>query len=504
MNIAKLLVRSGKEFADSAAIMEGSIQYASYKELAGRVAVMASNLHTRLDLQPGDRVAIIMNNSPQYIEVMFACWHAGLIVVPVNAKLAAKEFSYILGDSQCKVCFSSNKLYEVIASLKDSIVSIEQIIDVSSEYFLRLGDGEPITPVDRAPTDCAWLFYTSGTTGQPKGAMLSNRALLTMISGFFIDVDHVDSGDSLIHAAPMSHGSGFYVLPYIVAGGKQVIPLSGGFDCEEIYSLISEHKGVSFFAAPTMVHRLINYPSSPDTSNLKSIIYGGGPMYVEDCRKALDIFGNKLIQIYGQGESPMTISVLNRSHHNNSSHPRYDQRLASVGIPQALVEVKVVAADGKTVAAGDIGEILVRGDILMSGYWGNDKATADSIRDGWLYTGDLGSLDTDGYLTLKDRSKDLIISGGSNIYPREVEEVLLQHSEIDEVSVIGCPDSEWGEVVVAFVVKKQGRDVSEEELDEWCLDSLARFKRPRYYKVVDQLPKNNYGKVLKSALREML
>jgi long-chain acyl-CoA synthetase len=252
-----------------------------------------------------------------------------------------------------------------------------------------------------------------------------------------------------------------------------------------------------------MVKRLVEHmeSSAADCAGIKTIVYGGGPMYVEDIRKALEVMGNRFVQIYGQGECPMCITALSRDQLVQHTHPRWLERIASVGVAQSLVEVRVADATGQVLPPGDAGEILVRGDPVMAGYWKNPQATAAALRDGWLWTGDIGSFDHDGFLTLKDRSKDVIISGGSNIYPREVEEVLLKHPAVCEVSVIGRRDAQWGEVVVAFVV---GDSVAPSALDALCLEHMARFKRPREYRFVDSLPKNNYGKVLKTELREML
>ena len=252
-----------------------------------------------------------------------------------------------------------------------------------------------------------------------------------------------------------------------------------------------------------MVKRLVNHivAHKAPADGFKTIVYGGGPMYVADIQQALAVMGPRFVQIYGQGESPMTITALSRTQLMDASHPRHAERIASVGVAQTLVEVRVVDAQGQTCPAGDTGEVVVRGDAVMAGYWRNEEASVQALRDGWLWTGDMGAMDVDGFLTLKDRSKDVIISGGSNIYPREVEEVLLRHPGVREVSVVGHPDPEWGEVVVAFVV---GQRLDVAVLDGLCLAHIARFKRPKHYRFVDELPKNNYGKVLKTALRELL
>jgi long-chain acyl-CoA synthetase len=355
----------------------------------------------------------------------------------------------------------------------------------------------------RAPGDAAWLFYTSGTTGRPKGVTLTHQNLAAMVLNYFADVDSIAPGDAIIHAAPMSHGSGLYILPHVAHAGLNVVPESGGFDAPELYALLHAHRGVTLFAAPTMVKRLVDHPGDADTANLKTIVYGGGPMYVADCKAALARFGPKLAQIYGQGESPMTITAMGKSIHAAVDHPHYAARLASVGQPFTTAEVIIAGDDDKPLPQGEIGEILVRGDHVMAGYWENPKASAETLRGGWLHTGDVGSIDEEGFLTLKDRSKDVIISGGSNIYPREVEEVLLRHPRVSEVSVVGEAHPEWGEVVVAFVVARGGAP-DQTELDALCLDHIARFKRPKTYRFVEALPKNSTGKVLKTELRKLL
>jgi acyl-CoA synthetase (AMP-forming)/AMP-acid ligase II len=313
-------------------------------------------------------------------------------------------------------------------------------------------------------------------------------------------------GEALLHAAPMSHGSGLYMVPHVLGMGAQIIPESGRFEPDEILELTAKRDGISFFAAPTMVRRLTVAAEAAGATapGLKTIIYGGGPMYVADCKAALNVFGPKLAQIYGQGETPMTITYLPKSMHVDAGHPRHAERLASVGIAQGVVQVRAVNEAGRDVAPGGVGEIIVRGDTVMSGYWQNPEATANTLRDGWLYTGDMGAFDTDGFLTLKDRSKDVIISGGTNIYPREVEEVLLRHEAVAEVSVIGRPHPEWGEEVVAVVVPVAGRAVTRDELDQMCNAWIARFKRPKHYYLTGELPKNSYGKIVKTELRTLL
>jgi long-chain acyl-CoA synthetase len=309
----------------------------------------------------------------------------------------------------------------------------------------------------------------------------------------------------------MSHGSGLYTFTHLARAAGQIVPESGGFDAAEVASLLRAHEEVSFFAAPTIVKRLTEVVHAPEEApGLRTLVYGGGPMYLADLQHALARLGPRLAQIYGQGESPMTITVLDKARHADAGHRDHLQRLASVGLPNSVVEVSVRDEGGNPVPAGEIGEVCVRGDVVMSGYWNDPDATARALRRSgdpheqpWLWTGDLGAFDAGGFLTLKDRSKDLIVSGGSNIYPREVEEVLLTHPAVAEASVVGAHDPEWGERVVAFIVAR-GAPPAEGELDQLCLAHIARFKRPKEYRFVEALPKNHYGKVLKTELRARL
>ena len=344
--------------------------------------------------------------------------------------------------------------------------------------------------------DAINIQYTSGTTGFPKGAVLTHRNLMFQTHAYFADIDPLGPGDAILHLAPLSHGSGCYALPHFAAAAVNVIPESGGFDPEEIFELLDHWPGSSFFAAPTMVVRLLASRAARAPRNLKTIVYGGAPMYVADALRAIELFGPRLYQLYGQGEAPLTITGLPQSEHEKKTH------LETAGIARTGVEVKVFGEKDEELPPGEIGEIVTRSDCVMAGYWKNPEATAKAKRGGWLHTGDVGSMDARGFLTLKDRSKDMIISGGSNIYPREIEEVLLRHPAVAECSVVGRPHAEWGEEVVAFVVKKAPVETS--ELDALCLGNIARFKRPREYRFVEALPKNNYGKVLKTELRRRL
>ena len=498
MNIAAHLARAALTAANRPAVATGTRVLFSYAELATRAAALAGAL--KRDLAPGDPVGLVMNNCPEYLEALYACWHGGLIAVPINAKLHPNELAYILADSGAKLCFASPKLAPGLSTSTDG--ALRGVVEVGGGEYRRMLAHEPAPLADVAPESPAWLFYTSGTTGRPKGATLSHRNLQAMSWCYFADVDQNSPWTAILHAAPMSHGSGMYALPHVMRASCHVIPESGAFDAAEIYELIAAWPGLVFFAAPTMVKKLLDYRVDTDTTNLKTIIYGGGPMYTADSIAAIQRFGPKLAQLYGQGESPMTITALSARMHAATDHPRWRERLATVGVPQSAVEVRTADADGRPLLTGEVGEILVRGETVMNGYWRNPEATARALRGGWLHTGDVGCFDAEGFLTLKDRAKDVIISGGSNIYPREVEDVLLKHRSVAEAAVIGRADREWGETVVAYVVPGTAEGIDPGTLDAFCINHIARFKRPRHYRIVDDLPKNNYGKVVKTVLRD--
>jgi long-chain acyl-CoA synthetase len=502
MNIAQLLQRTALANPERPAVFHGDELILNYGELAKRAAKLAGYFTQVLGLGEGSRVAMFMKNCPEYLEILYGAWWAGLVVVPVNAKLHPRELTYVLGNSQANCLFVTEDLAaEVASAVLESELKLNVVTVNSTEYEDAFSD-DPQPLKHRSQDDVAWLFYTSGTTGNPKGVMQTHRNLLTMTSCYFSDVDAVSPDDAAVYAAPMSHGAGMYNFAHVLKGAKHVIPRSGGFDCEELCGLSQSVGRLSMFAAPTMVKRLVEYieETGSDASGFKTIVYGGGPMYLEDIRKALAVMGDRFVQVYGQGECPMTITALSREQLANREHPRWTERVGSVGVAQSLVEVCVTDAGGNPLPHGETGEVTVRGDVVMAGYWQNSEATANAIRGGWLWTGDMGFLDQDGFLTLKDRSKDVIISGGTNIYPREVEEVLLRHPAVREVSVVGITDSEWGEAVVAFVVG----DATAQELDALCLQHIARFKRPKQYHFLQALPKNNYGKVLKTELRGLL
>jgi long-chain acyl-CoA synthetase len=497
MNVALWLDRAGRADPHRPAVGRGRRVVRTYGELAERAARLAGALRGAFGLAPGDRVALVAKNGPDYVEAFYGVWWAGLAAVPTNAKLHGAEIGYALEHSGAKVCFVSADIEAEVAA--HAPATVERLIVLGGAAYEALLAADPLPAAERGGGDLAWLFYTSGTTGRPKGGMLTHGNLAAMAYAYLAEVDPTEPGDTLLHAAPMSHGSGMYVIPHVMRRAVNVMPESGGFEPDEIAESFAHWRRMSMFAAPTMVKRLVASAADWDPAAARTVVYGGAPMYVEDARAALDRLGPCLAQIYGQGESPMTITTLAKAEIADREHPRWLDRLGSAGRAYACVEVAVFDERDRPLPPGETGEIVCRGIPVMPGYWNNPDASAAALRGGWLHTGDVGVFDEEGYLTLKDRSKDLIISGGANIYPREVEEVLLAHSGVREASVIGRPDGDWGEAVVAYIVG----EATPQELDALCLSRIARFKRPKAYVFMEALPKNNYGKVLKTELRAL-
>ncbi|MGR3603346.1 MAG: class I adenylate-forming enzyme family protein [Heliomarina sp.] len=502
MNIATWLYQTALVRPDAPAIRLGNNLCATYGDFARSAARIGVFLRDHHGIGPGDRISIFARNAPEYLELLYGVLWIGATVVPVNHKLHSKEAAWIIANAEARIVFTESG---TVFSSDTNLPTNTREVSIGS-----VPPNEPSAPVNPPASvnddDTAWLFYTSGTTGRPKGVMITHRNLRVMAMTYPLDVDQIFPSDHPLYAAPMSHGAGLYNFHYVRIGACHVIPPSQGFDAAEIASLAKSLGNITFFAAPTMIKRLIAHAQRTNYNGdgIRTIIYGGGPMYLADIDHALDVFGPRFAQIYGQGECPMTITAMNRDLVADTTHPEAMQRRASVGLAQACVEIRIADEDLNDLPTGEVGEVLVRGDTVMAGYWRNPEATSATLVDGWLRTGDLGRLDGDGFLTLTDRSKDVIISGGTNIYPREVEEALLTHKDVYEIAVIGASHADWGEEVVAFVVPLEGTKPDAEALTDWCKTQIASFKKPSRYVFVPDLPKNGYGKILKTQLRAQL
>lgn len=498
MNLARHLLQAATKTPDKIAIYDGTTAYASYAAWLHQAQALAAGLQQK-GIQSGDKIAVYSANTPEYLIVFYAIWWLGATVVPINYKLHPNEMAWIVEHAQAKLLFSHTDC---------ATPPHCECITFSSPAYQALFvlDCTIAQPAALADTAIAWIFYTSGTTGRPKGAMLSHHNLQAMIDSYIAKVDTPTSEDHQLYAAPISHGAGLYHLIGVCYGCAHVVPQSRAVVESEIQQLAAHFQQLVWFAAPTMIKRLIDHAQRTHWhgEGIKTIIYGGGPMYLADINQALQQFGNRFVQIYGQGETPMTISVLTRAQLADTTQHNWQQRRVSVGQVAANTRVKIVDAQLAELPAHTQGEIIVQGNTVMQGYYQNTAANAKAFHNGWLRTGDLGYLDEDGFLYLTDRMNDVIISGGANIYPREVEEVLLRHPAIDAVSVVGQKDAEWGEIVVAFVVTHNQQTPDTATLDDWCKQHIASFKKPKAYHFLDNLPKNSYGKVLKTALRAKL
>ncbi len=496
-NIAAALARTARCWPHLPAVALGDRVLHDYATLAARVSAIAGGL-AAAGLRPGERVALVSRNVPEYIETLFGCWWAGVVAVPVNARLHPRELAYVLANSGARWAFADTAWCAAIGATRGAAPALERVVEFGGREYAALQGASPrAEPAPCLTDDAAWLFYTSGTTGRPKGVVISHGNLLAMSRGFLSDVQAIAPGDAILHPAPLSHGSGLYSVPHVMAGAVNVLPESGAFDPGEVCGLLRAWDRACFFAAPTMVMRLVASAAVGDArlDRLKCIVYGGGPMYVADCKEAYAALGPRLAQIYGQGESPMTITAMNRALLADALARGDDARTGSVGVVQSGIDVRIAGEGGPALPAGGIGEVLVRGPTVMQGYWMNPDASAEALAGGWLHTGDVGRFDADGFLTLLDRSRDLIISGGSNIYPREVEEILQLHPDVVEVAVIGRASATWGEEVIACVVARRGaadapgaQRALEAALDALCLEHIARFKRPKSFVFVDELP----------------
>lgn len=504
MNLANWLNDAARHWPERPALYEGERLVANYRTFAASAGALATALRDDYDIAPGEHVALFMRNCCEYLELLYAIWWAGAVAVPINCKLHRSEAAWIAGDAQARLIFTDDGSLFAEGELPAQCRELAG----RGSMIERLKQAAPLWagPIRRNPDDLAWLFYTSGTTGRSKGVMLSHGNLTAMSLCYPVDVDPVGADDACVYAAPMSHGAGLYNFIHVRCGARHVIPASRGFDAAELFGLARRLGQLTLFAAPTMVKRMVEEARRQGYGGdgIKTIVYGGAPMYLADLQEAVATFGPRLIQIYGQGESPMTITSLSRELIADRARSDWQRLAFAVGYAQSCVEVCVVDGSRHPLPPGQPGEVVVRGPSVMQGYWRNEAATGATLVDGWLYTGDIGYLDQDGLLTLTDRSKDVIISGGSNIYPREVEEVLALHPAISEVSVVGEPDPEWGERVVAFVVLRPGEQVSAQALNAWFVERMASFKKPKRYLFSQELPKNSYGKTLKSELRRCL
>ena len=535
MNVADQIHRCAALYSDAPAARCGD-EVRSYREIEERSNRLAQALLAH-GLVHGDRVAVWMENSIRCVEIDFALAKAGLVRVSLNPRLTAQEARFIFQDSGARVlCHGASFDSQIGAATQDTPeLTLHLRVDesdtgahpvhlpgqaavavigasngasngaahASRDYEAFLAAGNPSPPgcvIDAEDLYC--LFYTSGTTGRPKGVMLSHRSILHVSWNLLMEIGPVEVGEKALLMQPLSHGAGFFVLPQFMKGGCCVIMRH--FDPAEVLRLAAEHGIEMIKLIPTMLQRILRVPGVEHVRlpSLRALVYGASPMPEEPLKRAIEVFGpGKLVQIYGQSECPVTLTVLpGREHRADNPYP---QRLLSAGRPWPTVEVRVVDDDSRDVAPGGVGEVVLRGPHLMSGYWRRPDLTAEVLRDGWLRTKDMGRIDEHGFVYLLGRKDEMIISGGYNIAPREVEDVLYRHDSVVEAAVVGEADAEWGQAVVAYVVLRDGMSSDVLTLQDFAREHLG-FKRPKRMYRLDELPKNAAGKIQKTALRPAL
>lgn len=512
MNVRYLIQRAIKEHSSKTALVYRDTRR-TFHELSLRVNSLANGL-LHLGIKKGDRVGMLIKNCSEFVEIDLALSKTGIVRVPLNARLTAQEHEYMLNDSESNTLIFGEEFKETVQSLRSNLKTVRNYICISQgspkENFLGAVDyehlirnssqDEPFGDIEE--NDLHTLFYTSGTTGKPKGAMLTQKSWANVTINILLDYGPVTKEDVILNTQPLSHGAGFFVLPYFMSGATNV--LIPEFKPSTVFETIEREKVTVLKLVPSMLYQLMDSSEKTryDLSSLHSIIYGGSPIAAPRLIEAVRFFGKKLAQLYGQAEAPMTISTLSKRDHIIEGSDTILKRLTSAGKPCVNVEVRVVDEQGKDTKTGEMGEVIVRGYHIMEGYWKLPEATAEALKDGWVYTGDLGYFDSEGFIYLVDRKRDVIISGAFNIYPKEIEDVIVTHPRVKEVAVIGIPDEKWGEAVKALVVPKEGVHVSEEEIVEYCRNHMASFKKPKSVDIVKELPRNPYGKVQKTILRE--
>lgn len=499
-NVVGLLDGPARTRARSPAILVGDVVHRDWGALAQVVARRAGGLRSA-GVHPGDRVALVAANHPAYLEALFSVWHAGGVVVPISARLHPREVAVLVEAAGASLCLTSVGVAEDVAVGLPTSVRMVVLGEPEDDALARAA---PVAMAARGSDDDAWIFFTSGTTGRAKGARLTHGNLLAMTAAYYADVAPVGPRDALIHAVALSHASGLFSLPFLARGAAQVLTASGGFDADEVLKLTRGHARSSFFVSPTLLRRLCAASglAETDVERIGTLLVGAAPVSADDLRAGLAAFGPRIWNGYGQGESPCTITAMAPAAIAAAAEAGDDELLTSVGTARWATRVRVAAPDGGEALPGSVGEVLVDGPTVMAGYLEQPEATAEALRGGWLHTGDLGRMDRHGRLTLVDRAKDVLISGGENVYPREVEDVLLAHPGVDDVAVVGLPDPEWGERVTAFVVVPNGGQLDAPALDAFCLTRIARHKRPIEYRRIAELPRNPAGKVLKHELRK--
>jgi len=515
MLIPFILEKAVSLYADKEAVVCGGCRF-TYRDFYERVAGL-SNFFNSQGIRQGDCIAVLLQNSHEFLETYYATAAIGAILNPLNIRLVAKELAVILNDSGAKMLITAPGFFKTVEELKGLGCSIQKILwtgdDKKSDVFesfvyediLKINCDSMPNVVDMPDAEIAHLYYTSGTTGKPKGVMLSHKNVCTHSLAAIAEL-HLTDRDHWIHAAPLFHLADAWAAFAITwVGGKHV--LIPEFNPPEVLNLIETEKITITNMIPTMLNMLVNTKSSDNTdfSSLRVLLSGGSPIAPDVVRRIIDVFGCDYIQTYGMTEtSPyLTVSILKENLSNLPPEKQFYYK-ARTGRPFLGVLLKVVREDGTEVEHNDseVGEIIVKGDIVTTGYWNQPLETESAIKNGWLHTGDMAVIDREGYVNIVDRKKDMIITGGENVYSIEVENVLYSHPAVLEAMVIGIPDPKWGESVKGVVVIREGFTATEEEIIRHCRENIATYKAPKSIDFMKELPRTGSGKLYKKALKD--
>jgi len=510
MNLSHILRQAARRFPDEIGFVWGEKTW-SWAELDRRVDAMAVALAAR-GVGHGDRVLVQSKNCNQLFESMFVCFRLGAVWVPTNFRQTPDEVAYLATASGavlmlCHADFPEHAHAALRQSpaLRDVIVIGEGLSADRYDALVEANLGQAAGVADVEHDDPCWFFFTSGTTGRPKAAVLTHGQMAFVITNHLCDLmpgtTHIDA--SLV-VAPLSHGAGIHQLVQTARAAKTVLPASDRFDVAEAWALIERWRITNAFTVPTILKMLVEHPSVDqyDHSSLRYVIYAGAPMYREDQKRALAKLGPVLVQYFGLGEVTGNITVLPPALHRADDVA--EARAGTCGYERTGMQVSIQDDAGQALAPHETGEICVCGPAVFAGYYNNPNANAQSFRNGWFRTGDLGHVDAQGFLYITGRASDMYISGGSNVYPREIEEKLLQHPALAEVAIVGVPDAVWGEVGVAVCVLRSEAQLSEADLLAWMDGKTARYKMPKHVFFWSELPKSGYGKVTKKIIGEEL
>jgi fatty-acyl-CoA synthase len=512
MNLADLLHGTARRLPERPGLVWRGETW-SWRAMQARVNAVAAALKAR-GIGKGDRVVTQARNSNALFESMFAVWTLGAIWVPTNFRNTPQEVAYIAKAARAKALVCESIFPDHAAAVKADNADLALTISIGAAGFAAaeweglVAEGEglavPLVAAVEHDVPC-WLFFTSGTTGRPKAAVLTHGQMGFVVTNHLADlVPGTTEDDASLVVAPLSHGAGIHQLTQVARGARTVLLSTERLDCEEAFRLIAEHRVTNMFTVPTILTMLAGHEAADryDHSSLKHVIYAGSPMYRADQQMALSRLGKCIVQYFGLGEVTGNITVFPTREHDLDD--AVQGRIGTCGFPRTAMDVRILDEAGRELAPGETGEICVAGPAVFAGYFDNPEANAKSFRDGFFRTGDLGHKDAEGYVYITGRASDMYISGGSNVYPREIEEVILTHPAVAEVAVLGVPDRRWGEAGVAVLVARAGAAVAEGDILKHLDGKLARYKMPRQVFVWEELPKSGYGKVPKRLIREML